>query len=226
MFAYYARLAARSFRRNKVLTALMVVAIALGIGASMTTLTVFHVLSGDPIPGKSDRLFYVQLDAATGAYVAGEEPETQLTRFDGEALLREAKGERQALMSGGGGTIEPDNSTLKPFSIDTRWTSADFFPMFEVPMQYGRPWTREDDEGRARVVVISKALNDKLYQGANSVGRDLRMEGQSYRIVGVMKEWSPEPHFYDLTTGSYGKNEDLLLPISTSFDLKLATTAT
>ncbi|WP_216072827.1 ABC transporter permease, partial [Acinetobacter baumannii] len=56
---------------------------------------------------------------------------------------------------------------------------------------------------------------------ANSVGRDLRMEGQSYRIVGVMKEWSPEPHFYDLTTGSYGKNEDLLLPISTSFDLKL-----
>ncbi len=221
MFAYYARLAVRSFRRNKVLTALMVVAIALGIGASMTTLTVFHVLSGDPIPGKSDRLFYVQLDAATGAYVAGEEPETQLTRFDGEALLREARGERQALMSGGGGTIETDNSTLKPFSIDTRWTSADFFPMFEVPMQYGRPWTREDDEGRARVVVISKALNDKLYQGANSVGRDLRMEGQSYRIVGVMKEWSPEPHFYDLTTGSYGKNEDLLLPISTSFDLKL-----
>ena len=71
------------------------------------------------------------------------------------------------------------------------------------------------------MVVISKALNDKLYQGANSVGRDLRMEGQSYRIVGVMKEWSPEPHFYDLTTGSYGKNEDLLLPISTSFDLKL-----
>lgn len=62
MFAYYARLAVRSFRRNKVLTALMVVAIALGIGASMTTLTVFHVLSGDPIPEKSDRLFYAQLD--------------------------------------------------------------------------------------------------------------------------------------------------------------------
>ncbi|PSD22327.1 ABC transporter ATP-binding protein, partial [Stenotrophomonas maltophilia] len=41
---------------------LMVVAIALGIGASMTTLTVFHVLSGRPDPpGKSDRLFYVQL---------------------------------------------------------------------------------------------------------------------------------------------------------------------
>jgi putative ABC transport system permease protein len=67
MFAYYTRLAVRSFRRNKILTALMVVAIALGIGASMTTLTVFHVLSGDPIPGKSDQLFYVQIDPRAAA---------------------------------------------------------------------------------------------------------------------------------------------------------------
>lgn len=57
MFGYYFNLALRSFRRNKILTALMVLAIALGIGASMTTLTVFYVLSGDPIPQKSDRLF-------------------------------------------------------------------------------------------------------------------------------------------------------------------------
>jgi putative ABC transport system permease protein len=222
MFAYYARLAARSFRRDKVLTALMVVAIALGIGASMTTLTVFHVLSGDPIPDKSDRLFYAQIDAGgRSGYVPGEEPQSQLTRFDGEALLREAKAERQALMTAGDGTIEPTSGTLKPFTIDTRWTSADFFPMFNVPMQYGRPWTREDDEAHARVVVISKTLNEKLFNGANSVGRDVRMEGQTYRIVGVMKEWRPEPHFYDLTTGSYGTNEELLLPITTSFELNL-----
>ena len=61
MFAYYFDLAVRSFRRNKVLTALMVLAIALGIGASMTTLTVFYVLSGDPIPHKSAQLFTPQM---------------------------------------------------------------------------------------------------------------------------------------------------------------------
>ena len=49
------------------LTALMVLAIALGIGASMTTLTVLHVLSGDPIPHKSDRLFYAAARSATHA---------------------------------------------------------------------------------------------------------------------------------------------------------------
>ncbi|NIJ70363.1 ABC transporter permease [Xanthomonas sp. 60] len=222
MFAYYARLALRSFRRNKVLTALMVVAIALGIGASMTTLTVFHVLSGDPIPGKSERLFYVQLDPRPRAgYVPEDEPADQMTRFDAEALLRDAKAERQAVMTGGGGTVEPENSTLKPFSLDGRWTSADFFPMFDVPMLYGQPWTRSDDEGRSRVVVISKTLNDKLFNGANSVGRDLRFSGHTLRIVGVMDTWRPEPSFYDLTLGSFGREEDVFVPFSTALDLKL-----
>ena len=111
MFAYYFDLALRSFRRNKALTALMVLAIALGIGASMTTLTVFHVLSGDPIPQKSDKLFYVQLDpAAKDGYTPGEEPSDQVTRFDAEALLREKRGDRQAMMTGGSVGIEPQRA--------------------------------------------------------------------------------------------------------------------
>ncbi|MFI4958276.1 MAG: ABC transporter permease, partial [Lysobacterales bacterium] len=62
MFGYYLDLALRSLKRNKVLTALMVIAIAVGIGASMTTLTVMYLLSGDPMPGKSGTLFYPQVD--------------------------------------------------------------------------------------------------------------------------------------------------------------------
>jgi hypothetical protein len=62
MFAYYLDLAFRSLKRNKVLTALMVIAIAVGIGASMTTLTVMRLLSGDPIPARSAHLFYAQID--------------------------------------------------------------------------------------------------------------------------------------------------------------------
>ncbi|MBD7953505.1 ABC transporter permease [Stenotrophomonas sp. Sa5BUN4] len=222
MFAYYVRLAVRSFRRNKVLTALMVVAIALGIGASMTTLTVFHVLSGDPIPGKSDRLFYVQLDPRPkSGYVPGEEPEEQMTRFDAETLLRDKRAQRQAVMTAGGATIVPESSTLKPFSVDSRYTSADFFPMFEVPFQYGNPWTAADDEGRGRVVVLSKALNDKVFNGANSVGRNLTVSGHSLRVVGVLKAWQPQPRFFDLSFSAYGQEEDVLMPFSTSIDLKM-----
>ena len=62
MFTYYFRLGLRSLRRNTVLTGLMIAAIAVGIGACMTTLTVFRAMSGDPIPQKSSRLFAPQID--------------------------------------------------------------------------------------------------------------------------------------------------------------------
>ena len=63
MFGYYFALALRSLKRSKVLTALMILAIGLGIGASMTMITVLHVMSGDPLPGRSAQLFVPRLDA-------------------------------------------------------------------------------------------------------------------------------------------------------------------
>ncbi|WP_287599280.1 ABC transporter permease [Thermomonas sp.] len=222
MFGYYLNLALRSFRRNRVLTALMVLAIALGIGASMTTLTVFHVLSGDPIPQKSERLFYVQLDPETrDGYKPGDEPQDQLTRFDAEELLRQKQAKRQAMMTGGGGVVEPEGNKLKPFTVGLRYTSADFFPMFDVPFLRGRAWTGGDDDGRARVTVVTRELGEKLFGGSDPVGRELRIDGHALRIVGVIDDWKPAPHFYDLNTGRYDSDEQAFVPISTALDLKL-----
>jgi len=222
MFAYYFELALRSFRRNKALTALMVLAIALGIGASMTTLTIFHVLSGDPIPQKSDQLFYVQLDPASmDGYVAGEEPEDQMTRFDAEELLRQARGDRQAMMTGGSVAIESQKEGLAPFYADARYTSADFFPMFEVPFLHGNGWSAEQDANRARVAVLSKALNEKLFDGADSTGRTVRFGGADFQVVGVLDDWRPAPKFYDLNAGRYGEAEQAYVPFSTSRDLRM-----
>ncbi|HBK47599.1 MAG TPA: ABC transporter ATP-binding protein, partial [Xanthomonadaceae bacterium] len=213
----------RSFRRNKVLTVLMVLAIALGIGASMTTLTVFHVLSGDPIPTKSDRLFNVRVDPEPAStYQPGIEPEGQLTRYDAEALLRDKRALRQTITTGGTGAIEPQNSTLKPFQLSVRFATADFFPMFEVPMLQGQGWSAADDEARARVVVISRALSEKLFGTTAAVGRDLRLEKNAYRVVGVIDDWRPTPRFYDLYNGRYGESEQLFVPFATAMDVKLA----
>ncbi|MFT3763290.1 MAG: ABC transporter permease [Pseudoxanthomonas sp.] len=222
MFAYYFHLAVRSFRRNKALTALMVLAVALGIGASMTTLTVFHVLSGDPIPQKSDRLFRVQLDPENrDGYKPGEEPQRDLTRFDAEELLRQAKASRQALMTGGGGAVEPESSTLKPFILSMRYTTTDFFPMFDTPFIAGQGWTKADDDSHARVAVVTRKLAEKLFGNGNVVGRDVRVEGHALRIVGVLDDWDPKPHFYDINVGRYNADEQVFLPFSTSLDLKL-----
>ena len=222
MFAYYFDLALRSFRRNRILTALMVLAIALGIGASMTTLTIFHVLSGDPIPQKSGRLFHVQLDASSmDGYTAGEEPDDQVTRYDAEELLRQKKGDRQAMMTGGSVGIEPRKAGMDPFYADARYTSADFFPMFDTPFVYGSGWTAAQDAARDRVVVLSKALNDKLFGGVDSIGQVVRLNQNDFRVAGVLGDWRPAPKFYDLNNSRYGEVEQAFVPFSTSRDLKM-----
>ena len=48
MFSYYIKLAVLSIRRNPILSLLMMSAIAVGIGAFMTMLTVYHIQSGNP----------------------------------------------------------------------------------------------------------------------------------------------------------------------------------
>ncbi|HEY9112613.1 MAG TPA: ABC transporter permease [Rhodanobacteraceae bacterium] len=223
MFAYYIDLAVRSLKRNKALTALMVLAIALGIGASMTTLTVLHVLSGDPLPGLSAHIYYPQIDPRDmNGYQPGGEPPGQVSWVDGTNLLRAKRAHRQALMTGGQVPVQPTQANLDPFYVDARYTTADFFPMFDTPFEYGRAWTAAEDEAAAHVAVISSSLNMKLFGGKNSVGQTLRADDVDLRIIGVLSDWRPNPHFYDLYLGQYGENEDVFVPLSTSQDLKYA----
>jgi len=222
MFGYYFDLALRSLRRNKALTALMVLAIALGIGASMTTLTVLHVLSGDPLPGRSAQLYYPQVDPQDiKGMQPNKEPPEQVTLIDGLNLLHAARADRQALMTGGSVPLQPEQSSLDPFYVEARYTTADFFAMFDAPFRYGHGWTEAEGEAKAREVVIAKALNDKLFAGADSVGRTLRMAGTTFRVVGVLDSWQPNPHFYDLNTGSYAYAEQVFLPLQTMLELHL-----
>src|SRR3546814_18810282 len=80
-------------------------------------------------------------------------------------------------------------------------TTADFFPMFDVPFRYGGPWRAEDGEKRARVAVISAYLNQALFGGADSVGRQLQALGTSVRIVVVLADWRPPPLFSSVAGG-------------------------
>ena len=222
MLLHYLELAARSARASKGLSALMVLALALGIGACMTTLTVYHVLADDPIPAKSTRLFNVQLDAGDKVgYKPGQEPVFDLTRFDATALLRDKRAPRQAMMSGTNVAVTLADAQVKPFFASTRYTSADFFAMFDAPWQSGGGWSAADDDAEARVAVISAALNERLFGGADSVGREIIVRGQPLRVIGVLKAWKVQPHFYDVTLGGYAETEDLFLPFSTAMLLKL-----
>lgn len=223
MFAYHVRIGLLSLRRNKFLTALMVLAIGMGIGAAMTTLTVFNVVSGDPMPGKSERLFHPRLDAPSmSGYAPGGEPPDLMTRFDAEDLLRDKRGKRQAAMYSGSTVVDPGDREQMPFKQVTRYTSADFFSMFEVPFLHGAAWSASDDETRARVVVLGEDLNRRLFGASNSIGRSVQINGNEFRVIGVTGPWHPQPNFYDVNNeNGFGEAEQLFVPFSTSRELRM-----
>src|SRR5690242_14326821 len=152
MFGYYLRLAWVSLRRNPVLSGLMVLAIAVGIGASMTTLTVLYLLSGDPLPGKSAHIYFPQVDPVVGVKYRHAEPEDKMDYRSALELWSAHKADRQALVIDSQLKVWLPGSGKPPTMEQMLSTTADFFPMFDVPFQYGSGWSAADDAQKARVV--------------------------------------------------------------------------
>jgi putative ABC transport system permease protein len=224
MLGYYLQLAIRSLKRNVALTALIVTAVGVGIGASMTEFGVMRALSGDPLPDKSSRLVMPQIDvwgpdsrqSRTGAAV--ELPD-QLSYRDAMALMRAHRGLRQTAMYGVAPDVTPAQG--RPFPASGRAAYADFFRMFEAPFRSGGPWSPADDAQRANVVVLSAKLADKVFPHIDPIGQSITLDARSYRVVGVLAPWQLIPRVYDMSQSALMDAEDLYLPFATAIDRQM-----
>jgi putative ABC transport system permease protein len=210
MFFYYLRLSALSYRRNPILSSLMVLAIAIGVGAYMVIFTLNYVMGGNPIPQKSTQLFHVQIDS--GNPNTQDDPPRQLTYLDATALTQDGSAFRQTATSKFGEILEPQGDDVRPFSVVGRGTSADFFPMFNVPFLHGTPWDESADRNLQQVLVITKELNERLYGGDDSTGETLRLGGYNFQIVGVLDDWLPVPKYYDVNNNAFEGSEEVFIP--------------
>lgn len=217
---YYLGLALRGFKRNPVLTALMVTAIAVGVGATMTMVSLLHGILSNPAGPRSGTLYHVQVDPRPAAAVAeNRDPPDGLTYQDTLNLLHLHPTTPRTITSATWLPVEADVRDFGRRMVTMRAATADFFAMFDVPFQYGGPWSSVDDGNRAPLAVISKELNDRLFGGADSVGRTLIIATRPFRIVGVLRAWNPQPHFYDIDDGAFGPESELYLPFFTWLDL-------
>ncbi len=225
MFAYNVKLAIKSMRRNPMMTALMVSAIAVGIGISMTTLSVYYMMNGNPIPEKSDELFAITLDSWDPIRAFDDDrPERaphQLTFQDAERLVELAAGKRQAAMFESSLIIEPINDEEMPFEATARMTTGDFFSMFNVPFIYGDGWDKSADANAEPMVVLTRPLNERLFGGEDSVGNWVTMNNTRFQVAGVIDTWEPTPRFYDPINGGFQEVNEMFLPFSLTRVLEL-----
>jgi putative ABC transport system permease protein len=226
MFAYYLQLGLRSLRKNPLLTLLMVMAIGCGVAASMTTYSVFRATSNNPIPQKSSQLFAPQIDnwGPDATKDNKGEPPNAITYTDAINLMRDKRAKRQTALYPAAISVVPADPSMLPFRETSYAWYADAFAMFDIPFLYGHGWTANEDDSHAAVAVIGKALNDKLFNGANSVGRNITLNGRDYRIVGVTDQWNPEPVFYDvINTNGFDDPIEVFIPLTRAVELQTNT---
>ena len=225
MFRYYFRLGLRSLRRNMVLTGLMIAAIAVGIGACMTALTVFRAMSGDPIPQKSSQLYTPQIDNWSPERPPQDSPDgladaAELYRRHGVHAGARGKTPSRHVRDPAcpcGPTIR-SKSRSKPtceLPIPTSFRCSTF------PSNTGAPGPRRMTKIAAAVVVLTREMNDRLFGGQNSVGKTVRLDSEPYTVTGVLDDWQLLPRFYDLQVQPFGRSDEIFMPYTRAIEKQM-----
>ena len=199
MFRYYLKLGLLSIRANPALSSLMVAAVAIGIGACMTIVTVRHVMSDNPIAHKNDVLYHVQVDNWNPAdpYQDPDLPPEQMTYLDAKALYEAGRAFRQTTSYRTGRIVQPDGEDARPFTLDVRATTSDFFPMFDVPFAF--PNIQTAHEVIDLIVLPGEGLLDDLQVQRRVIRERLRrqprvvVEGRGGAAAGARLAVAP-PH--------------------------------
>ena len=163
------RLALRSFLRKPGFFAVAVITLALGIGATTAIFSVVSAVLLRPLPyADADRLVFVR-----GSY-----PDLR--------DLGEATGALSGLAVSASNLYDLEAEGDKEY-VRGDLVSADFFGVLGIKPARGRTFTLEEDIAGGRLAVISDALSRRRFGGgALAVGRSLRLNGDSYTVVGVM----------------------------------------
>ena len=202
---YNLRLVGKSLRRDPWFTLVMVLGQALSVSIFVTALTTSQRYANMTGQVRGD-VFRVERDpnAALMRFYRG----TQFEVFGEFSANYVSVPTVRAL----GATGLPTASTVNFVSVATggpvegpanrlpvRFCDAGFFEIFDVAFRYGGPFTRADERTSppVPVVVLSDLLNQKLYAGADSTGRTIRISGRDFRVAGVMRQRAGKLNLWD-----------------------------
>jgi putative ABC transport system permease protein len=193
------RYSLRQLRKSSGFTAVAVVTLALGIGANTAIFSVVNGVLLRPLRFKDpDRIVRVW-------HVPPAKSFPGMTTFSVSAA-NYLDWERQnhvfegmAIYTFHGFTL---TGTDKPEQVDACAATSGFFSTLGVQPMLGRAFTPEEDQpGRSNVVVLSHRLWQEHF-GSNPgiVGHDVKLDGQSYLVAGVMPASFQFPDFAQMWT--------------------------
>lgn len=190
------RIAARTLAKSPGFTATAVVALAVGIGANTAVFSVVNALLLNP-PGISDPARVVSVlaryDKLNLKSIPISVPDFADVR-DSRQVFEHTAIERDGDFNYTGGDA--------PQRLEGAKISIEWFDVFRATPLIGRVFHAEEDEPQANhVVVLAYGTWKRLFGGdPGIVGRPVQLNGEMYRVVGVMRPGFRWPKEADLWT--------------------------
>jgi putative ABC transport system permease protein len=170
----------RMLLKNPAITFVVILALALGIGANTAIFSVVNAVLLRPLPyDAADRLVFLNERSQTLDEMSVAYPNFIDWRAQNQSFEKLAVYNRASYNLTGDGEAE---------RIITGQVSADLFPILRANAALGRVFTNDEDKpGAAPVVVLSYALWQRRFGGqANIINQSITLNGKSYTVIGVM----------------------------------------
>ena len=174
------RLGLRMLLKNSGFSAVVVLTLALGIGANVALFSVVNGVLLNPLPfPQPDQL--VTLDQSKPNFDLGAIPYPNFRDLQKDNTTFSA----MAISRGYGFSLIGSGEAER---VSARYVSADFFSVLDVKPALGRAFAAgEDEPGVGPVVMISGDLwQRKFGAGQDVVGKGLTLDDKTYTIVGVV----------------------------------------
>ncbi len=80
--------------------------------------------------------------------------------------------------------------TGSKYELNRRRTDGNFWQIFDFHFVEGAPYTEEDNRTANPVAVINVKTRDRLFDGRSAIDETVTIDGQSFRVVGVVEDVS------------------------------------
>jgi predicted permease len=185
------RYGARMLFKNPVFTLIVVLTLALGIGANTAIFSVVNAVLLRPLPYPEPEQLVMALLTNT--------VEGKSSGYFGNADFLAVRERNQSFENVTGFSLGTFTLTggERPEQVSGALVSADFFATLRVTPARGRAYQAEDDRpGSARVVVISHSFwQQRLAAEPQVIGKTINLNDTPYTIIGV----TPESFHFALT---------------------------
>ncbi len=180
------RFGLRMMLKNPGFTLIAIITLALGIGANTA---IFSVVNGVLLRP----LAYNEPERIVTLLHNGQSPVSPANFLDFRANSKSF--DQMAAAEAWGGALAGND---KPEQISGLRMGEGLFDMLGVPAQLGRTLQAEDFQpGKDRVLVLSHKLWQRIFNGDSSIlGRQVRLSGESYTVIGVMPQQFQFPPFW------------------------------